>query len=236
MVGSASDSDTTDVGFAPSVSVDARIVLRPIGAPLPLGFLALAVGSLLMAGLQLHWISGTQGHMVAVCLLALVVPLQLISCLVAMLARDTIAATGMGLLAGTWLSIGAVLRASTPGAVSGGLGLLLVSSAGALLTVALAAVVTKPMATVVIGTTAARFACAGVYELTDRAGWQTATGVIGVVLTGLAWYAALTLLLENVSGRPLLPTLARTPAATGTAALTNDLSDLAVEPGVRHPA
>jgi hypothetical protein len=52
----------------------------------------------------------------------------------------------MGLLSGTWLSIGTVLHASTPGALSGGLGLLLVSSAGALLTVALAAVITKPLA------------------------------------------------------------------------------------------
>ena len=234
---STSDSHIPGPGaFGPQTSVGARVVLRPIGAPLPLGFLALAVGSLVLAGLQLHWISTTQGHMVAVCLLALVVPLQLISCLISMLARDTIAATGMGLLAGTWLSIGTVLHASTPGAVSGGLGLLLISSAGALLTVALAAVVTKPLATVVIGTTAVRFACAGVYELTDRPGWETATGVIGVVLTGLAWYAALALLLENVSGRPLLPTLRPVSAATRTEALTNDLSDLAVEPGVRHPA
>ncbi len=232
---STSDSSTPGA-FGPQTSVGARVVLRPIGSPLPLGFLALAVGSLVLAGLQLRWISGTQGHLVSVCSLALVVPLQLISCLIAMLARDTIAATGMGLLAGTWLSIGAVLHASAPDAVSGGLGLLLVSSAGALLTVAMVAVVTKPLATVVIGTTAARFACAGVYELTDRAGWQTATGVIGVVLTGVAWYAALALLLENVSGRPLLPTLRRTPAVTRTAALTNDLSDLAAEPGVRHPA
>lgn len=233
---STSDSSNTRAAFGSSMSVDSRIVLRPIGAPLPLGFLALAVGSLLLAGAQLHWISVTQGHTVAVCVLALVVPLQLISCVFAMLARDTIAATGMGLLAGTWLSIGAVLHASTPGAVSGGLGLLLVSSAGALLTVALAAVVTKPLATVVIGTTAARFACAGVYELTDRSGWQTATGVIGVFLTVLAWYAALALLLENVSGRPLLPTLRRAPEVTPTEALANDLRDLAAEPGVRHPA
>jgi hypothetical protein len=126
-------------------------VLRPIGAPLPLGFLALAVGSLVLAGLQLHWM-------------------------------------------------------------------------------------TNLLATVLIGTTAARFACAGVYELTNRTGWETATGVIGVVLTGLAWYAALALLLENVSGRPLLPTLRPASAATRTEVLANDLSDLATEPGVRHPA
>jgi succinate-acetate transporter protein len=229
---SSSDA-TAPVSAAP---IEGRIVLRPIGAPLPLGFLALAIGSFVLAGLQLHWISTAQGHLVALCLLALVVPLQLISALIAMLARDTIAATGMGVLAGTWFSIGLVLHAGKPGAVSGGLGLLLVASAGALLTIATAALITKPLATVVIGTTAARFACAGIYELTSRGAWQTATGVIGVVLTALAWYAAMALLLENVAGRALLPTLRRGSAGTNQHTLTSDISDLAVEPGVRHPA
>jgi hypothetical protein len=35
------------------VSAAARIVLRPIGSPLPLGFLALAGATLLVSGLQL---------------------------------------------------------------------------------------------------------------------------------------------------------------------------------------
>jgi succinate-acetate transporter protein len=216
--------------------VEGRIVLRPIGAPLPLGFLALAIGSFVLAGLQLHWISRAQVHMVALCLLALVVPLQLISALIAMLARDTVAATGMGVLAGTWFSVGLVLHAGKPGAVSGGLGLLLVASAGALLTVAAAALFSKPLATVVIGTTAVRFACAGVYELTDRGVWQTTTGVVGLILTALAWYAALALLLESVAGRAMLPTLRRAPAGPDQDTLVSDMSDVAVEPGVRHPA
>jgi hypothetical protein len=43
----------------------------------------------MLAGLRSHWVSATQARMVSVCLLALVGPLQLISCLIAMLARDT---------------------------------------------------------------------------------------------------------------------------------------------------
>ena len=35
---------------------ETRIVLRPIGNPLPLGFLALAAGTLLVSGLQLGWL------------------------------------------------------------------------------------------------------------------------------------------------------------------------------------
>jgi hypothetical protein len=57
-----------------------------------------------------------------------------------------------------------------------------------------------------------------------------------VILTALAWYAALALLLENVAGRAVLPTLRRLPAGLDQDTLASDMSDVAVEPGVRHPA
>ena len=38
-----------------------RIVLRPIGNPLPLGFLALAVATLSFSALQLGWLPPQQG-------------------------------------------------------------------------------------------------------------------------------------------------------------------------------
>jgi uncharacterized protein len=43
------------------------VVLRPIAAPLPMGFLALAVGSFVLAGFQLHWIGLGQSRQVALC-------------------------------------------------------------------------------------------------------------------------------------------------------------------------
>jgi hypothetical protein len=76
------------------------VTLRPIGGPLPIGFLALAVGSFLFAGLRLHWISSSQGHAVAVCLVVFVVPrgaLQLISAVFGLLARDVITRTSQQL-------------------------------------------------------------------------------------------------------------------------------------------
>ncbi|MBV9593909.1 MAG: hypothetical protein JO147_08985, partial [Actinobacteria bacterium] len=146
------------------------------------------------------------------------------------------ASTGMGLLTGTWLAIGAVLHAGAPGSRSAGLGLLLIASTGALLSVAAAALITKPLATLVLATTAARFACVGVYELSGRGAWQTATGVIGIVLTAIAWYAATALLLEDVAGRAVLPTLRPGSSRTTEQLFANDLGQLASEPGVRHPA
>jgi hypothetical protein len=58
---------------------------------------------LLVSGLQLGWLSVSEGEQVSLILLAFVVPLQLITAVFGYLARDVIAGTGMGILAGTWL-------------------------------------------------------------------------------------------------------------------------------------
>ena len=102
----------------------ARVVLRPIANPLPLGFLALAGGTLLVSGLQLGWLAPAQGDDVALCVLAFVFPLQLVASVFGFLGRDVVAGTGMGVLAGTWLAIALVtLSAPAPGATSDALGL-----------------------------------------------------------------------------------------------------------------
>src|SRR5215210_7422350 len=108
-------SDGADGG----IEAAARVVLRPIASPLPLGFLALAAGTLLVSGLQLEWLAPDQGGDVALIVLAFVFPLQLVACVFGFLGRDVVAATGMGLLSGTWLAIALVtLVAPSPGATS----------------------------------------------------------------------------------------------------------------------
>ena len=61
------------------------------------------------AGLQLGWLKPAEGHNVAVILIAFVFPLQLLTSVFGYLARDVVAGTAMGILSGTWLSIGLVL-------------------------------------------------------------------------------------------------------------------------------
>jgi uncharacterized protein len=104
-----------------SVPRAARIVLRPIGNPLPLGLLALAAATLLVSGLQLGWLQPTEGSDVALILIAFVFPLQLLVAVFGYLGRDVVAGTGMGILAGTWLSVGLV-KLTRRGSVQGGAG------------------------------------------------------------------------------------------------------------------
>lgn len=159
-----------------------RVVLRPIGNPLPLGFLALAGGTLVLSGLQLGWLQETEGHQVAVIIVAFVVPLQLLASVFGYLARDVVAGTAMGVLAGTWLSIGLVTLTGKPGATSDPLGLLLLLAAVAMTVPVSAAAAGKLVPALVLATTALRFATTGLFQITAATTWKEVAGIAGQVL------------------------------------------------------
>jgi succinate-acetate transporter protein len=187
------------------------VFIRPVANPLPLGFLALGAATLLVSGLQLEWLEPTDGAQVGMILVAFVFPLQLVVSVFAFLTRDVVAGTGMGILAGTWVSAGLVLLTGAPGSTSDALGLLLLFAAAAMLVPAAAASTGKLVAFAVLATTALRFAVTGAYELTTADGWKTAAGVVGLVLCVLAVYAALAMALEDVLDRTVLPIGRRGP-------------------------
>jgi succinate-acetate transporter protein len=87
-----------------------------------------------------------------------------------------------------------------PGSLSDPLGLLLLVAAAAMVIPAIGALAGKGVATVVLFTTALRFASTGVYELSGSEGWGDAAGVVGLVLCALALAAALAMLLKDARG------------------------------------
>jgi uncharacterized protein len=181
-------------------------MLRPIGNPLPLGFLALAGGTLLVSGLQLGWLSDSQGEDVALILITFVFPLQLVAAVFGFLGRDVVAGTGMGILCGTWLSIGVVTLTSAPGSTSDALGLFLLLAAVAMLVPTAAAASGKLVAVAVLATTALRFACTGIDQLSASDTWKDVAGVVGLALCAIAVYAALAVALEDARRTTVLPT------------------------------
>ena len=218
-----------------SVDRATRIMLRPIGNPLPLGFLALAAATLVVSGLQLEWLAPADGRDVALILIAFVFPLQLVTSVFGYLARDVVAGTGMGVLAGAWLSIGLVMLTSPPGSVSDALGLFLLLAALAMLVPAAAATTGKLVPALVLATTAVRFAATGLYQLTESDGWKTAAGVIGLVLCALAVYAALAMALEDARRETILPLGRRAAGRTSVGGgLDDQLARLEREAAVRE--
>jgi succinate-acetate transporter protein len=182
-----------------------RIVLRPLANPLPLGFIGLAGATLLLSGLQLGWLEAEEGQAVALVLIAFVFPVQLLTSIFGYLARDVVAGTGMGILCGTWLTVGLVMLTSPPGATSDALGLFLLLAATAMLIPASAALAAKLVPAAVLAGAALRFAVTGIYELSGSGTWEDLAGVVGLALCALALYAALAMALEDARGRTVLP-------------------------------
>lgn len=212
-----------------------RVVLRPLANPLPLGFLALAGGTFVLAGLQLGWIAATQGRAVALILLAFVLPLQLVASVFGFLARDVVAGTGMGILAGTWAATGLVLLDGEPGATSGALGLLLLLAAAALLVPAAVAATGKLVVAALLVTTALRFATTGIFQLTASSGWEDVCAIVGLALCAIALYTAMAMALEDAHGRTILPLGRRGRGRTSlTGDVTDQLAGVVHEAGVRR--
>jgi succinate-acetate transporter protein len=198
----------------------ARVVLRPLATPLPLGFLALVLATTTFSALQLGWIPPEQGRVAAITAVAATVPLQLLASVVGFLARDPVAATGMGVLTGTWAVVGLTTYTSPPGATSAGLGVLLVTAGLAMFVPAVSGLA-KLVPAAVMGLAGVRFVVTGIYELAASPTWKSAAGWVGLALAVLALYAALALELEASHGRTILSLGRREPV------------DVAVEPGVR---
>jgi succinate-acetate transporter protein len=212
-----------------------RIFLRPIGIPLPVGVAGLAIASFVDSGLELHWVPSSQTLEVGVILASVPFTLQLIACVFSYLARDGAAGATLGILAATWLALG-LIHITAPGkGVSGALGLLLLVSGGVVALSAVAVGTSKPLPAVVFLAAALRFELAGIHQLSASSPWEFASGILGLVVTGMAAYCALAFELESQNGAPRLPTFRRgggaTPIHDGTWA---GLDRVEHEPGVRQ--
>ena len=164
--------------------------IHRLANPLPLGFLALAVATFGFGALQLGWIPAAEGSTVALAVLVLTVPLQLLVSVVAFVRGEVPAATGMGVLSGTWAGIALTTYLAPPGSTSRGLSMFLVASAAAMVVRAVRAWST-PLSVVVMGGAALRFAVTAVYQWNGRSWWEHAAGWVGIVLAAVAVAVAL---------------------------------------------
>ena len=229
-------STTVDDQPVGETGTQTRVMLRPIATPLSLGFLVLAVASFVASGLELRWVDPvTSSTTIGLVLLAFAVPLQLMSAIFGFLARDAVAATGIGILAGSWLAVGAATYTGLPGATDPAVGLLLLGSGTALVVPAVAGLSSKLSAAAVLGGAAVRFWLTGAYEMTGTTGWRVAAGICGLVLAVIAVYAATAFELESTQRRSVLPTGRRGRGWTAfTGSFADEIDGVQQEPGVRQ--
>lgn len=213
-----------------------RIVLRPLGTPLPLGLVGLVVATSAVACLNLGWIPTDEQHQVGLVLVAFAFPLQGLATVLCFLARDTPSGAGLGAQAGTWLTLGLLLLTTPPGSRSQVAAILLWGAAAGLIPSAVSAGLGKVGLAIVLGGTALRFVLTGVYERLGGGGWEHAAGWEGVVLAALAIYVALAVDLESSTHHRVLP-LGRHGAGRDALDPHHDPLEpdqLRTEPGVRE--
>jgi succinate-acetate transporter protein len=225
------DAKTALEDYAPRTCV----TLRPIAGPLAIGFFGLAAATLVMSGMQLDWVAPKEGKAAALCILGFTVPLQFTASLFGFLARDGVAATGMGLLSGTWAAIGLVTLTGEPGSTSDALGLLLLLAGVAVWAPASSAITSKLVPALVLSTAGLRFILTGLYQLTANEAWENMAGAIGLVLACFAVYAAYAAEFEDVLKRPLLPLGRRGKGGRAMkGSYAEQIANVAHEPGVRQ--
>jgi succinate-acetate transporter protein len=212
-----------------------RIMLRPIGSPLPLGLLALMCAGLLLSLEQLGTIPQTETSTIALLLLGFVAPLMLISSIFSFLARDTVAGTALGLFAGAWLATGLNFLSATPGQTSKALGVFFLALAASFAVIIVGASFGKAGPAVVVVFGVARFLLAGLYELTGDVGVEHAAAIVGFGLAAAALYSALATEIEDVQGEVKLPMGRRASAREALSGpFDSQLEQLEHEAGVRN--
>ena len=209
-----------------------RIVLRPIGSPLPLGFFTVAIDNVLVSTLQWGLLSAADSRAVALIVFPAFI-VQAITGVFALAARDSIAGTLMLSFATTWLIDGLIFYVHPPGAAAA-LGVFYVVFA-VFISFMLASALAKRALAAVLAVAAPRFLIAGVAELTGNQVLAQAGAVLGFLLAAVAMYTAFALLMEDSHGREVLP-IGRTGAAREAihGNLAVELRGIERQPGVRR--
>ena len=216
----------------PDLRAMTRIVLRPIGSPLPLGFFTVAIDNVLVSTLQWGLLPAADRRAIAL----IVFPAFIVQAIVGIFAigaRDSIAGTLMLSFATTWLVDALILYLHPQGAAPA-LGIFYVVFAAFLLFMLTSALLKRALAAV-LAVAVPWFLTAGVGEITVNQAVSQAGAVLGFLLAAVAMYTAFALLLEDSRGREVLPVGrlgAARQATHGTLAV--ELRDIERQPGVRR--
>lgn len=211
-----------------------RVILRPVGSGLPLGFFAFGIGMLLLGCLGLSWIPVSEQTDVGMLLMSFVFPLQLLATVFAFLARDTLEPRRWGCSPGRRLPSAGLcmpLRRARPRRPS----LSTCPPSGPRRCCSpYSAIPAKPFFSVLLGIAAVRMALSGSYELGASHDLYTASGACAVAPAALAMYGATALGLEDAKHREVLPLFRRGGAKEAFEGVEAQLERLESEPGVRQ--
>jgi succinate-acetate transporter protein len=212
-----------------------RVVVRPYGSAVPLGFFAFGIGMFLYAAIDAPWVKQTDAHSIGLLLAGFVAPLEVIATIFAFLARDTVAAATLGLFAGSWFVGGLTTMQAKPGVLDAGVGYFLIAFTIVVLLLGGAAILGKPFISVLLFISAARGLLSAIYQLGGGARWNHIGGWLALVIFVVAMYGGIAFLLEDALGKTVLPLGRRGGSREAIeGSLGDQLRGLEDEAGVRH--
>jgi succinate-acetate transporter protein len=212
-----------------------RVVVRPYGSSIPLGFFAFGIGMFLYAALDAPWVKASDWHSIGLILAGFVAPLELVATVFAFLARDTAAAATLGLFAGSWFVGGLTTMQAKPGVLDPGVGYFLIAFTVVVVLLGAATFLGKPFLGVLLLVSSMRALLSAVYQLGAGAGWNRIGGWLALGIFAIAMYGGIAFLIEDTLGRTVLPLGRRGGSKEAIeGGLTDQLRGLEDEPGVRH--
>ena len=216
-----------------------RIMVRPVGSPLPLGFFAFGVAILVLSALELSWIGAGETHSVAVVILTFAGPAEALAAIVAYLSRDTAGATGLTVFTVSWFTVGVPMLLGPAGGTSHTEGVFLIALAAVVALLAATSFQAKPLFGALLSLATARFALTAIYQFAGSRPLAIAAGIVGLVNGAFALYGGVALLLEDVKQRSVLPIGRRGEARswldeTEEEHVARQSSRVRREAGVRH--
>jgi uncharacterized protein len=214
----------------------ARIVVRPLATPLPLGLYSFGIGMLMLAAQSAGWVPVEQSKDVGLIVATFVFPLESAAAIFAFLARDALAATVLGLFSTSWLTIGLTLILGPPGSQTAALGFYLVGFAAAVGTLGVLGLSGKPLLSLILALSTARAIIDAIYQFSGTIGIERAAGYVAAAIAAAAWYAGTAMVLEDVKQVTVLPVFRRGASRTAIdGELADQLGGLDSEAGVRRP-
>ena len=215
--------------------ISTRIMIRPLGSGLPLGFFSFAVGMLMLAAQGIGWIPPSSYHMAGLMLITFVAPLEFTGAIVAFFARDTIGATTLGVFSGSWFASGWALYAGAPGSVSPAFGFFLAGFGTVVFMLCIVSAPAKPLFAVILFGSTARMGWDSAYQLTSQHWLLVAAGWTAFALFLIAIYGGLALALEDIQREEVLPVFRRGAARQALeGSLEDQLARIESDPGVRQ--
>jgi succinate-acetate transporter protein len=212
-----------------------RIVVRPLGSALPLGFFAFGTGTVLLAAVELKWIGPAEKLALISVVLAFVAPLELLASVFAFFSRDTGAGTAMAIFGAGWIALSLYFLNAGMQAKTATFGIFLIMDSLAILALGMASYSGKPLLSVILLIAAARFLLVACVQFGAGAPVALASGAVGLLTGVFAVYGGLALLLEDVKQKTVLPMFRRRNAkAALEGSLEDQLDRIASEAGVRQ--